>query len=393
MDAKDILMHIDTPDQVAVAVEAADAARPISAFGLMFVSAYRTPAAGSSFGAGEAHDVNLLGFVGQIVDITPVLPQGHALVVMASAIPVAHAMRVADEERSHLLFDAKVNHLPGRLVPQVAHASLGSSARRVLRPLEFLPPAGMLLAPALLFGKLAELPVALPLERTDAPPGDDECRARVRRDGGQMNLTEVDRRLGRAGGLFCSRDFHADVQFKAVIPDERTGPGVLGQVKRQDNGRSPLSHWQDHTPALHNAHLGMLPAQFAGRLNRTQEGAEDRLHRLAMQGKAPLRGLVQIILVRPGDMPHSGLLVDVHAYVPDLRGFHLRRFQAAEELRREVSQAIHAYCFHTFLFFVSARNAVQGHMGSKTSGVAFIPPPLIIADPVTEQVVLLCATL
>jgi len=32
-------------------------------------------------------------------------------------------------------------------------------------------------------------------------------------------------------------------------------------------------------------------------------------------------------------------------------------------------------------------------MGSKTSGVAFIPPPLIIADPVTEQVVLLCATL
>src|SRR6266702_3889669 len=100
-------------------------------------------------------------------------PDQVALVVMASAIPVAHAMRVADEERSHMLFDAKVNHLPGRLVPQVAHASLGSSARRVLRPLEFLPPAGMLLAPALLFGKLAELPVALPLERTDAPPGDD----------------------------------------------------------------------------------------------------------------------------------------------------------------------------------------------------------------------------
>src|SRR5215471_13556766 len=117
---------------------------------------------------------------------------------MASALPVAHAMRVADEERSHLLFDAKVNHLPGRLVPQIAHASLGSSARRVLGSLEFLEASGMLLAAALLFGKLAELPGALPLERADAAPGDDECRARVRRDGGQMNFTEVDRRLDKA---------------------------------------------------------------------------------------------------------------------------------------------------------------------------------------------------
>jgi hypothetical protein len=58
-----------------------------------------------------------------------------------------------------------------------------------------------------------------------------------------------------------------------------------------------------------------------------------------------------------------------------LRGFHLRCFQAVQERRREVSQAIHAYCFHKFLFFVSARNAVIGRMGSKTSGVAFVPPP------------------
>jgi hypothetical protein len=49
--------------------------------------------------------------------------------------------------------------------------------------------------------------------------------------------------------------------------------------------------------------------------------------------------------------------------------------QAAEERRREVSQAIDAYCFHTFLFFASARNAVIGRMGSMTSGVASIPLP------------------
>ncbi len=314
---------------------------------------------------------------------------------MPSFVLPSDTVRIADEERSHLMLDAKVNHPPGRLVPQAAHASLGPPTDLAPGVLEFLPAAGMLLAAALFFGKLAELPVALPLERADATPGDDQGRARVRRDGSQMDLTEVDRRLYRARGLFRSRDFHADMQFKAVVPDERAGASICRKVKRQDEGRSPLAHWQDHTPALHahrlgrpvdgvkpllapgilHAHLGMLPAQFAGRLNRAQEGAEDRLHRLAMQGKAPLRGLVQIILVRPRDMPHSGLLVDVHAYVPDLRGCHLRRLKAAQERRREVSQAIHAYCFHTFLFFLSARNAVIGRMGSKTSGVASIPPP------------------
>ncbi len=67
-------MHIDRADQIAVAVEAADAARPVSASGLVLVPAARTPARGASFGAGEAQDAGLLGFVGQIVDITPVLP-------------------------------------------------------------------------------------------------------------------------------------------------------------------------------------------------------------------------------------------------------------------------------------------------------------------------------
>jgi hypothetical protein len=42
----------------------------------------------------------VLAFVGEIVDITAVLPLRHALVVMVSFVLSAHAMRIADEEPS-----------------------------------------------------------------------------------------------------------------------------------------------------------------------------------------------------------------------------------------------------------------------------------------------------
>jgi hypothetical protein len=56
-------MHIDRADEVTVTTKPAGAARPSSAFGLVLVPAAGTPAAGSSFGAGEARDAGLLGFV------------------------------------------------------------------------------------------------------------------------------------------------------------------------------------------------------------------------------------------------------------------------------------------------------------------------------------------
>jgi len=40
----------------------------------VFIPAYRTLATCSSFGASEAHDVGLLGFVGEVVDVFAVLP-------------------------------------------------------------------------------------------------------------------------------------------------------------------------------------------------------------------------------------------------------------------------------------------------------------------------------
>src|SRR5579859_2867364 len=139
MDAKGILMHIDRTNEVAVPCEAALTARPISASGLMTMPAARTPAAGSSFGAGEARDAGLLGFVGQVVDVASVFPLRHAAIVITATVPVAHAVWIADKERSHLLCDTEVDHLTGGFVPQVADAALGPATGFVFRPLQFLP--------------------------------------------------------------------------------------------------------------------------------------------------------------------------------------------------------------------------------------------------------------
>src|SRR6266487_1872803 len=89
----------------------------------------------------------------------------------------------------------------------------------------------------------------------------------------------------------------------------------------------------------------MLLTQFACGLDGAKKGAEYRLHRLAMQGKAPLGDLVQCVLPRPLVMSHASLLVGFHTQVPHLRCFHLSRLQASEHLRGGV-HAIHTYCFH-----------------------------------------------
>ena len=102
-------MHIDRANKVTVVCESAGAACPSSAFGLVFVPAAGTPARCSSFGASEAQDAGLFRFVGQVVDVLAVLPQGHALVVVPAGVTVAHAVRVADEERADLVLDTEVD--------------------------------------------------------------------------------------------------------------------------------------------------------------------------------------------------------------------------------------------------------------------------------------------
>ena len=117
-------MHIDGPDKITVSGETALFTVPLSPFGLVSMTTDRTLATCSSFGAGEAHDVDLFGFVGEVVEITAVLPKGHALVMASATIAVTDAMRIPNEERTNLMLNTEVDHLPGGFVSHVTHPAL-----------------------------------------------------------------------------------------------------------------------------------------------------------------------------------------------------------------------------------------------------------------------------
>jgi hypothetical protein len=141
------------------------------------------------------------------------------------------------------------------------------------------------------------------------------------------------------------------VQFKPSVPDQRARAASGGEVEGQDDGPASFAHRQDHpslfltdrlggpvngieafgTLGVLGPHFGVCSAQFAGGLNVGEEGAEDGLHRLTMQGEPPFGSLMQILLVGPLGMGHSGLFVRLHAQVPHGCCLHLRRFEAAEE--------------------------------------------------------------
>ena len=133
------------------------------------------------------------------------------------------------------------------------------------------------------------------------------------------------------------------MQLKAMVPDQRAGPAVLWQVKRQDDRGSPSSHWEYHPPALlaHglgrpvdrveafrlpgilHAHLGMRRTELAGRIDGGNKGVCDHLDGLTVQGKAPFGGLLQVVLSRPHAAGSACRFVQVAAPIPDLRPFHL----------------------------------------------------------------------
>ena len=370
-------MHIDRADEIAVARKAAGAARPSSSLGLVGVPASGTPTACASFGAGRARDAGLLGFVREVANVTAVFPERHALVMMASFILPSDAVRVADEEASDLVLDAKINHLAGGLMPQVAHAPLSPPAHFVLGPLQLLKVSGALLAARLLFGDLSELPTSLPLQRADAAPGHDQRFAGVRGHGSQVDFPEIDRCLHRAGSPFRLGNLDADVQLEAPVPDQCAGPGVFRQIERQDEGRATLAHRQEKAPFLFadglggpvdgvepflaprilHVHFRVFFAKFAGGCNSGNKHSYDRLDRLAMQHKAASYQLTEGVFVRPFEVVESRLLVGLHTCVPHTGRFHLCRFEPLEERRRQVGQSIHTNYFHILLFFLSARKA------------------------------------
>jgi hypothetical protein len=113
-------------------------------------------------------------FVNEIVDIFPVFPAGHPLVVMPASIPIAHPMRIADEERPDLVLNEPVDHLPGRFMAHISDTPFSTAALLALGSLQLLPSARILLAASLFLGDFAKLLIALPFEGTDPTSGDNE---------------------------------------------------------------------------------------------------------------------------------------------------------------------------------------------------------------------------
>jgi hypothetical protein len=101
---------------------------------------------------------------------------------------------------------------------------------------------------------------------------------------------------------------------------------------------------------------------------------DNLLHRLGVEGEPAFGRLFQFALPRPPGMGHPRILVQLHAEVPHLCRFPLRRFEATQERWREMGQAIDANYFHTHLFFFSAPNAVIGRR-EKGEGGRFHPVP------------------
>ncbi len=243
-------MHIDRTHHIAVSAEPALFTVPLTIAWFMLMPTCRTPATGSSFGAGEAHDAGRFGFVGQIVDIFAVLPQGHTLIVAASTVLVANTMRIANKEGAYLLLHAEVKHLPGGFVAQVTYPALTATTRLVFRSLQCAPAFGPGFAPFLLASNLAHALEALAFEGANAPSRDHQRLARIGGDGGKMNLTEIHGGMDIAGCLFSLWCFDAHMQLKAMVPHQRTRPAVLWQVHRQDEGGAPASHRQDDASLL-----------------------------------------------------------------------------------------------------------------------------------------------
>jgi hypothetical protein len=146
-------MHIDRANQITAALETAGAADPVSVPGLVAVPTARTLTRCSSFRASEARDVSSFRFVGEIIEIFAILPQGHALMMMSAVVSIADTMRIANKEGSNPIFDAKVDDLAAGFVTLVTDTSFRTLADFVLGTLQLLPATGILLAAELLLSR------------------------------------------------------------------------------------------------------------------------------------------------------------------------------------------------------------------------------------------------
>ncbi len=160
-------VHIHRANNVTVSGKATGSTHPVSAFGPLFLPTYRTLARSSSFRASEAHDVGLLCFMSQVVYVSTIFPQSHALIVVPSAISGADTMGVTDKELANVLLNTEIDHLSCCFVPQIANTAFCSRFDLVLGTLQLLPSLRVLLAPGLFLGNFAQLLASLAFERSN----------------------------------------------------------------------------------------------------------------------------------------------------------------------------------------------------------------------------------
>ena len=126
--AKGQLVHVQAADDVAMAPKPTLGvlAHPVPPTDFLAALAARTPARGTPFGAGEAHDASSCTLLLEIVLVLAVFPLAHPLLVVPSAPLLPNPARVPNEDRLHALLLQEAHDLPRRLVSPVAYLPLGA---------------------------------------------------------------------------------------------------------------------------------------------------------------------------------------------------------------------------------------------------------------------------
>jgi hypothetical protein len=194
--------------------------------------------------------VSLFCLVGEIVDITAILPQSQPLIVMPPVVTAPHTMRIPDEERTDVVLNTEVDHLACGLMSLVTDTSRSPAALLVLGTLQFLPPPRKLGASGLLFRYLADLLIALSLEGTDSMSCDNQGFSCVRGHCCKVDFSKINRCMNIPRGVICLWYLNTDMQLKTMVPHQRTGTARLWKVKRKYQRSSTLAHWQHHTPTF-----------------------------------------------------------------------------------------------------------------------------------------------
>ena len=346
-------MHIDTADNVTMASEATFAACPISSLGLVFVLAYRTLATCASFRASRALDASLCRFLGEVVDVLAIFPQGHPLVMVTPPVLVAHTMRITNKEGANVVFLAEGDDFASSFVAHITDSALCSSALLVLGPLQSTPSARALLATRLSLPDFSQHLGSLSFERANAATCDDHRLTRVGGNSGQVDFTQVDGCMNLSWCFLSFWHFDAHMQLEAVVPDQAACAAMLRQVEMQGDRLAPIAHGQNNAsrllldglsrpfdrivaffaPRIFHLHLRVCLTELACSIDISKESMYYHLHRLRMQRELSAFGsLLKCTLSRPRQMFSASLFVRFDAKVPALEASICASRKAANNL-------------------------------------------------------------